>query len=113
MTIQEIIDLQMLAFNNRDIKSMMSLYTDDTKIYNFSDHSLAINSKKECEEMFIKLFEQSPDLNAEIIKTIFFGNKAIIHEYVSGRNGNNEKKEQVVIFEIEGEKISRMDIMRE
>ena len=113
MTIQEIIDLQMLAFNNRDIKSMMSLYTDDTKIYNFSDHSLAINNKKECEEMFIKLFKQSPDLNAEIIKTIFFNNKAIVHEYVSGRNGSTEKKEQVVVFEIEGQKISRMDIMRE
>jgi hypothetical protein len=103
----------MLAFNNRDIKSMMSLYTEDTKIYNFADLSLVINSKKECEEMFIKLFEISPDLNAEIIKTIFFNNKAIVHEYVSGRNGSNEKKEQVVIFEIEGQKISRMDIMRE
>ncbi|KUJ59641.1 hypothetical protein AR687_22175 [Flavobacteriaceae bacterium CRH] len=113
MTIEKIIDLQMLAFNNRDIKNMMSLYTDDTRIYNFSDHSLAINNKKECEEMFIKLFEQSPDLNAEIIKTIFFNNKAIVHEYVYGRNGNKEKKEQVVIFEIEGEKISRMDIIRE
>lgn len=113
MTIQEIIDLQMLAFNNKDIKTMMALYTDDTKIYNFADHSLAINRKKECEEMFIKLFDQSPDLNAEIIKTIFLNNKAIVHEYVSGRNGSNEKKEQVVIFEIEGQKISRMDIMRE
>ena len=113
MTIQEIIDQQMLAFNNRDINSIMALYTDDTKIYNFADHSLAINSKKECEEIFLKLFEQSPDLNAEIIKTIFFNNKAIVHEYVSGRNGISQKKEQVVIFEIEGQKISRMDIMRE
>jgi hypothetical protein len=103
----------MLAFNKRDIKSMMALYTDNTKIYNFADHSLAINSKKECEEMFLKLFEQSPDLNAEIIKTIFFNNKAIVHEYVSGRNGNKEKKEQVVVFEIENQKISRMDIMKE
>lgn len=112
MTIQEIIDLQMLAFNKRDIKSMMSLYSNDIKIYNFTDHSLVINSKKGCEEMFIKLFEQSPDLNAEIIKTIFFNNKAIVHEYVSGRNGSDEKKEQVVIFEIEGQKINRMDIIR-
>lgn len=113
MTIQEIIDLQMAAFNNRDINAMMSLYTEDTKIYNFSDHATVINSKKECEEMFIKLFQQSPDLNAVIIKTIFFSNKVIVHEYVSGRNGNNEKKQQVVIFEIEDQKISRMDMMRE
>ncbi|MNQ52978.1 SnoaL-like domain protein [compost metagenome] len=113
MTIAEIIDIQMLAFNNKNINSMMTLYTDDTKIYNFSDHSLVINGKKECQEMFVRLFAQSPDLNAEFIKTIFFENKAIVHEYVYGRNGINEKKEQVVIFEIQDEKISRMDIMRE
>jgi hypothetical protein len=113
MTIEEIIDRQMSAFNNKDIINMMSLYTEDTRIYNFSDYSLVINGKKECEEMFIRLFEQSPDLNAEFIKTIYFNNKAIVHEYVYGRNGINEKKEQVVIFEIQDEKISRMDIMRE
>lgn len=112
MTIQEIIDIQMLAFNNRDIKSMMSLYTEDTKIYNFPENTVAIKDKKECEEMFTKLFEQSPNLNAEIIKTIFFDNKAILHEYVYGRNGSDEKKEQVVIFEIKDQKISRMDLMR-
>lgn len=112
MTIEEIIDIQMLAFNNRDIKTMMPLYTEDTRVYNFPDNTLAINGKKECEEMFSNLFEQSPDLNAEIIKTIFFDNKAIVHEYVYGRNGTNEKKEQVVIFEIKDQKISRMDLLR-
>lgn len=113
MTIEEIIDRQMSAFKNKDIISMMSLYTEDTKIYTFLDHQLMINGKKECEEMFVKLFEQSPDLNADFIKTIYFNNKAIVHEYVHGRNGINEKKEQVVIFEIQDEKISRMDILRE
>jgi hypothetical protein len=113
MTIEEIIDRQMSAFNNKDIIGMMSLYTDDTKIYTFLDHEVVINGKKECEEMFVKLFEQSPDLNADFIKTIYFNNKAIVHEYVYGRNGINEKKEQVVIFEIQNQKISRMDIMRE
>lgn len=62
--------------------------------------------------MFCKLFEQSPNLYAEIIKTIFFDTKAIVHEYVSGRNGDNSKIEQVVIFEIQNQKITRMDIMR-
>lgn len=111
MTIEEIIDIQMLAFNNRAIQDMMPLYTDEIKVYNFPD-KLAIDGKKECEEMFIKLFEQSPDLNAEIIKTIFFDNKAIVHEYIYGRNGNDEKIEQVVIFEVKNQKISRMDLIK-
>lgn len=112
MTIEEIIDAQMLAFNNKDTKSMMPLYTEDTKIYNFQDHTAIIDGKKDCENMFITLFEQSPELNAEVIKTIFFDNKAIVHEYVYGRNGSNEKKEQVVIFEIKNQKISRMDLIK-
>lgn len=112
MTIEQIIDDQMLAFNNRDIKSMMPLYPDDIKIYNFADHSLAIDGKQECEKMFIALFENSPNLRAEIIKTIYFDNKVIVHEYIYGRNGSNERTEQVVIFEVKDQKISRMDIMR-
>lgn len=112
MTIEEIMDIQMSAFNNRSIQEMMPLYSDDIKVYNFQDLTLVINGKKECEEMFINLFKQSPNLNAEIIKSIFFDNKVILHEYVSGRNGDDTKKEQVVIFEITNQKISRMDIMR-
>lgn len=112
MTIEQIIDKQMQAFNNRSIEEMMPLYSDDIKTYNFSDHQLVVNGKKECEAMFVKLFEQSPNLYAEIIKTIYFDTKVIVHEYVSGRNGDDTKKEQVVIFEVQNQKISRMDIMR-
>lgn len=104
MTIQEIIDRQMSAFNNKDIVKMMSLYTDDTKIYTFSDHELVINGKKECEEMFVKLFEQSPDLNADFIKTIYFTNKAIVHEYVYGRNGIKEKKNKSLFLKYKTKK---------
>ena len=35
MTIQEIIDLQMQAFNNRSITEMMPLYTEDIKFIIF------------------------------------------------------------------------------
>lgn len=112
MTIEEIIDTQMLAFNNRDIKSMMPLYPENIKIYNFPDHTLAIDGKEECEKMFIALFENSPNLHAEIIKTIHFDTKVIVQEYIYGRNGSDERTEQVVIFEVKDQKISRMDLMR-
>lgn len=112
MTIDQIIDNQMLAFNNRDIKKMMPLYSDKIKIFNHADNTLIIDGINECEKMFITLFDNSPNLYAEIIKTINFDNKVIIHEYVSGRNGSNEKMEQVVIFEIDDEKITRMDLMQ-
>ncbi|MET3018979.1 nuclear transport factor 2 family protein [Flavobacterium hydatis] len=112
MTIDQIIDDQMLAFNNRDIKKMMPLYSDEIKIFNHNDNTLVIDGIKECEKMFTTLFDNSPNLYAEIIKTINFDNKVIVHEYVSGRNGSDEKTEQVVIFEVNNQKITRMDLMR-
>lgn len=112
MPINKIIDAQMLAFNNRDIKNMMPLYSNDIKIINFSDHTIAVNTIDECEKMFTKLFDNSPKLHAEIIKTINFDNKVIVHEYIYGRNGNDEKTEQVVIFEVNNQKITRMDLIR-
>ncbi|MEN2398562.1 nuclear transport factor 2 family protein [Flavobacterium sp. MC2016-06] len=113
MTLQQIIDAQMLAFNNRDIKNMMLLYTDDIKILNFSDYKITVDGFNECQKMFTELFDNSPNLYAEILDTIIFDNKVIAKEFVSGRNGNSEKKEQVVIFEINNEKISRMDLIKE
>lgn len=112
MTIDQIIDDQMLAFNNRDIKKMMPLYSKEIKIFNHADNTIAIDSINECEKMFITLFDNSPNLYAEIIKTINFDNKVIVHEYIYGRNGSDEKTEQVVIFEVNNQKITRMDLMR-
>ncbi|MCV9926095.1 nuclear transport factor 2 family protein [Flavobacterium sp. LS1R49] len=112
MTIEQIIDAQMLAFDNRDIKNMMPLYSDNIKIINFSDNSITINGIGDCEKMFITLFENSPNLRAEIIKTIHFDNKIIVQEYIYGRNGSDERTEQVVIFEVNDQKITRMDLIR-
>lgn len=112
MTLQQIIDAQMHAFDNRDINNMMPLYSQDIKIYNFPDNTIAIDGIKECENMFTELFKNSPELRAEIINTITFDNKVIAHEYIYGRNGSDEKTEQVVIFEVNNEKITRMDIIR-
>jgi hypothetical protein len=112
MTIDQIIDDQMLAFNNRDIKKMMPLYSEEIKVFNHTDNTIVIDGINECEKMFTTLFDNSPNLYAEIIKTINFDNKVIVHEYVCGRNGSDEKTEQVVIFEVKNQKITRMDLIR-
>ena len=112
MTIDQIIDDQMLAFNNRDIKNMMPLYSDEIKVFNFPDNTITINGINECKKMFITLFDNSPKLYAEIINTITFDNKVIVHEYIYGRNGSDVKTEQIVIFEVNNQKITRMDLIR-
>ncbi len=112
MTIEQVIEKQMQAFDNRDIESMMAVFNDDIKIISFSDSKILIDGFEECEKMYSDLFEHSPKLYAEIINTIIFENKAIVHEFIFGRNGSDKKTEQVIIFEVENEKISKISIIR-
>lgn len=112
MTITQIITAQMEAFDNRNIENMMPLFSDDIKFYNFSDGKIIINGLADCRKMYTGLFEVSPKLRAEIINTIAFDNKVIVHEYIYGRNGGEEKTEQVIVFEIRDEKINALTIMR-
>jgi hypothetical protein len=112
MTIEQVIDKQMKAYNNRDIDNMMPLFSDDIKIFNFSDIKSLVNGIEECKKMFSELFNLSPKLNAEIINTIAFDNKVIVHEYIFGRNGSDQKTEQVIIFEVKNEKINKINVIR-
>lgn len=112
MTIKQIIDKQMEAYDNRDIDNMMTVFSDDIKIFNFSDNKKLVDGTEECKKMYSELFNLSPNLHAEIINTITFGNNVIVHEYIFGRNGSDEKMEQVIIFEVKNEKINKINIIR-
>ncbi|CAN5652197.1 hypothetical protein BH11BAC5_BH11BAC5_33600 [soil metagenome] len=112
MTINEVIGKQMKAYNDRDIESMMSLFCEEIKIVNFSDSKVLIEGFEECRKMYSDLFALSPKLRAEIINSITFDNTVIVYEYIFGRNGNVEKMEQVIIFEVNEEKISKINLIR-
>lgn len=112
MTTQQVIDKQIVAYNERNINMMMTLFSNDIKIFNFSDNKILIDGIGECEKMYTDLFHLSPKLHAEILNTIIFDNKVIVHESISGRNGSDEKLEQVIIFEVENEKINKISTMR-
>ncbi len=102
----------MRAFDDRDIDSMMSVFSDDIRIIDFSNNKILIDGIEECRKMYINLFEKSPNLRAEILKTITFDNKVIVQEYIYGRNGSIEKTEQVIIFEINKKQIRKINIIR-
>ena len=108
MTPRQIVTSQIEAYNNRDIEANMRLFSDDFKMVRFSDGHILIDGKEACKEMYYQLFKNSPDLFADVITRIDFGNKIILHEYVRGRNGSSEKTVQLIIFEIVNNKIAKM-----
>ena len=108
----EIIHQQIQAYNTRNIELMMKLFSDEIQIFDLEDDRIIINGIQECKNMYGELFNSSPKLNAEVVNTIAFNNRVIVHEIISGRNGNNEKVEQVIIFEVNNDKIDRINLIR-
>ena len=106
LTAAQIVSLQVAAYNNRDLEVNMALFCDDCKIINFPGGNVLVNGKASCREMYTHLFANSPKLFAEIINRIDFGNKVLLHECIHGRNGSDEKLEQVIIIEINDELIT-------
>lgn len=103
-----IVSKQIEAYNNRDLEANMALFSDDFKLIALSDGSILIDGKAACREMYQQLFANSPDLFAEVINRIDFGNKVVVHEYIYGRNGSAERIEQLIVFEIAEDKIVRL-----
>ena len=58
--------------------------------------------------MYKDLFDNSPNLRAEVINRINYGNKIILHEVIYGRYGKNEGLEQLIMFEIVKNKIEKI-----
>jgi hypothetical protein len=108
MTAGQIVTRQIEAYNNKDLEGNMILFSDDFKIIRFTDGNILIDGKEACREMYYQLFSNSPHLFAEVISRIDFDNKIILHEYIHGRNGSGEKIEQLIIFEIVNNKISKI-----
>lgn len=112
MTIEQVVDKQMQAFNARDISDMMAVFSEDITIINFPDGKILVDGIEACKKMYSELFNLSPNLHAEILKTIVFDNIVIVDEFIFGRNGSDRKVKQLIIFEVKHEKINRINVTR-
>lgn len=108
MTASELVTAQIEAYNRKDIKGNIDLFSDNFQIIQFSDRTVLVDGKNASENMYSVLFDNSPDLRAEIISRIEYENKVIVHEIVHGRNGSNEPVEQLLLFEIMENKIEKI-----
>lgn len=73
---EKIVQLQLDAYNARDIDVFMSTYTKDVKLYNYPN-SLLSEGQKQMRKDYNAWFNRTPDLKAFIKKRIVLGNKVI------------------------------------
>jgi hypothetical protein len=109
---EQIAQAQLDAYNKRDLKAFIDLFADDVCIYNFSDGSKTIEGKAACEVFYKNMFALSPQLHSTLMNRIVFDNKAFDHESITGRFGNTEAYEVVMIYEIRDEKIFKVTAVK-
>ncbi|NBX81349.1 MAG: steroid delta-isomerase [Flavobacteriales bacterium] len=105
---EQIVQSNLEAYNNRDLETFMSWFSDDIALYSFGEMKLLASGKPAIEKLYKELFEASPKLHSTILKRIVFENKVIDHESIVGRKGSSDVLEIVMIYEVKDGKIFKM-----
>jgi len=109
---EQIVQSNLEAYNNRDLETFMSWFSDDIALYSFGEMKLLASGKPAIEKLYKELFEASPKLHSTILKRIVFENKVIDHESIIGRKGSSDVLEIVMIYEVKDGKIFKMTSIR-
>ena len=112
MTPEQVVQKQLLAYNSRDIDGFMSTIGDNITFHNFSDGGMTMEGYAACKEFYSTLFQASPTLHSTILSRTVFGNTVIDHERITGRNGNDQVLELVLIYEVSNQKITKVTVLR-
>lgn len=89
---------QLKAYNARDIDAFAEAYSDSVKIYSFPD-KLLYQGKDKLYERYKKMFEQRPDLYAELVNRMIMGNTVIDQELVTF-DKNAPKVNAIAIYKV-------------
>ncbi|NEM99315.1 nuclear transport factor 2 family protein [Pontibacter burrus] len=95
--------VQLLAYNNRDIETFLTAYTDDVKVYR-QPGVLSYQGKEEMRKRYGQKFAETPDLHCELVNRIVSGNVVIDHERVQ-TDKNKPRIEAIAVYRIREGKI--------
>jgi hypothetical protein len=78
--------VQLKAYNERDIETFVSAYSDTVKVY-FFPGELQYQGKSEMRQKYAAMFERTPDLHCELVNRMVMGNIIIDQEKVLYKKG--------------------------
>jgi hypothetical protein len=110
---EEIVQENLDFYNQRNIDGFMSSFSDSISLFLFGKTEPVANGKEEIRRLYKELFDDSPKLHSTILHRAVIGNKVIDHESIKGRKGSKKTLKLVMIYEVSGDKIVRMTVIRE
>ncbi|MEM6526424.1 MAG: nuclear transport factor 2 family protein [Bacteroidota bacterium] len=111
-TAEAVVQKQLETYNTRDIDGFMALFNDNVQLYNQADGKLLADGKVAVRKLYSNLFEKSPKLHSELMNRMVLNNTVIDHERITGRMGNDEPIELIVIYELSELKIIKVTVIR-
>ena len=94
----QMVQLQLDAYNARDIDAFAACFSDDVRLHELNDSSLIAEGRPALREIYADLFEACPELHAVLLNRIECGDVVIDHERVSGMAP--EEQEAVAIYQV-------------
>ncbi|MGB3781220.1 MAG: nuclear transport factor 2 family protein, partial [Tunicatimonas sp.] len=107
-SLEAVVQMQLEAYNARDIDAFMDTYADSIAIYEFPN-TLIMKGKQDLRDTYTKLFNEVTNLRAEIKHRVVLDNRVIDHEYV--RFGG-KYIDAVAIYEVAEGKITRVTFVQ-
>ena len=105
---ENIVDIQLDAYNARDIDKFVETYSEDIEIYNLNGE-MTMKGHAQLRERYDTLFKNTPNLNCRIVNRIKINNKIIDKESVIM---NDRIVEAVAIYEVVDGKIKKVTFVR-
>lgn len=113
LTPEQVVQKQLDTYNARDLEGFMSVMSEDVSLVNFEDGSLIAEGFENVKTIYKGLFEGSPELHSTLKNRMVFGNQVIDHESITGRMGQKDIIELIVIYEVNDEqKIEKITVLR-
>lgn len=110
---EEIVQENLDFYNQRNIDGFMTSFSDSISLFLFGKTEPIANGKEEIRRLYKELFDDSPKLHSTILHRAVIGNKVIDHESIKGRKGSKKTLKLVMIYEVSGDKIVRMTVIRD
>lgn len=103
-TPEQVVQEQLVAYNNRDIEAFLSFYSEDVKIYTFPN-KLESDGKAAMREGYASFFKNAKVLHCTIKSRIVRKNIVIDDEWVKY---NDTEFGGIAIYEVENDKIVKV-----
>jgi len=106
----QLAQLQLDAYNQRNIELFLEPYAEDVKVFNFPTE-LVMQGKENMRKRYAEMFSNTPGLHCTLMNRMVLGNTVIDQEYVIF-DKTKEAIEVIAIYKIKEGKIAEVYFIR-